>query len=268
VYLVKFACLAMPVATVPAVLESGKLSDAQLAKIEEALSQADPTRNLRQVWIAERVYTLELSRQILSTQQTMEFASEGGQGLPESWNPVFSYTPSAFLRQMTARLLRQQDSLIVAASKDWPEILDAMRQAEGQPPSQWFDLWAELMYSGPAGMVTMLAGGCGSTVRSAQVAVMAERFRLARGRLPRSLEELGQFAGRELPTDPFTGKDLVYVVQGDGFMVYSVGEEKNDIGGPSQKAPNPRNNNVPEQKNWGVEVRIRHTPATATSQAN
>ena len=91
-----------------------------------------------------------------------------------------------------------------------------------------------------------LFGRTAGDVRSAQVAVMVERYRLAKGRLPASLKELRDFVGHELPTDPFTGKDLVYKVQGKGFMVYSVGDNKVDDGGSFQ---------WPNKKDWGLAVR-------------
>jgi len=35
----------------------------------------------------------------------------------------------------------------------------------------------------------------------------------------------------KLPTDPFTGKDMVYKQAGDGFILYSVGYDLKDNGG-------------------------------------
>lgn len=67
----------------------------------------------------------------------------------------------------------------------------------------------------------------------ALVAVIAIlRFEADAGRLPESLDELVA-AGylRFVPIDPYSGKSLVYKVVGEGFELYSVGENFSDDGG-------------------------------------
>jgi len=68
-------------------------------------------------------------------------------------------------------------------------------------------------------------------LRTAQVAVAVERYRLAAGRLPDTLADLVPGYLDVVATDPFDGKDLRYKKLDVGFVVYSIGEDETDNGG-------------------------------------
>jgi len=68
-------------------------------------------------------------------------------------------------------------------------------------------------------------------LRAAQVALAVERFRLATGGLPDSLERLVPVYLETVPRDPFDGAPLRYRKLAPGFVVYSVGEDEKDDGG-------------------------------------
>jgi hypothetical protein len=53
------------------------------------------------------------------------------------------------------------------------------------------------------------------------------------GKYPENLEALVPNILSEVPTDPFTGKPLVYRREGEGFIVYSLGSNEKDDGGRS-----------------------------------
>ena len=65
-----------------------------------------------------------------------------------------------------------------------------------------------------------------------RLACAVEVYRIRRGRLPASLEELAPDILPELPRDPFTGRSYVYRVKpgGAGYLVYSVGSDGEDDG--------------------------------------
>jgi hypothetical protein len=66
--------------------------------------------------------------------------------------------------------------------------------------------------------------------RCAAAALAIERFRLASGRWPKSLEELRPKYLREVPRDPFDSKPLRFRRTNEGVAVYSVGENEKDDG--------------------------------------
>lgn len=227
-YLVKIACLALDVEAVATVLETGRLSDDQLAALDSALAEADPAKDLDQVWVGEQVYDLELFRNLI--RPSRELIPQEGTRLPEAAQPNLLASPA--LRLMVVDALRTCRQYAEAAEKDWPQALEAM-QAVARSRYGVFGLFSKI--EGPSFHAAfVLVGRALGGTRSARVAVMVERYRLGKGHLPTSLAELREFVGGDLPADPFTGKPLVYRVEGDGFAVYSVGDDKTDNGGPEK----------------------------------
>jgi hypothetical protein len=239
-HLVKVACVALDVDAVAAVLEAGRLSDRQLATLESALAEADPTRGLDQVWVAEQVYKLELFRTLIRPPKGL--IPQEGSPLPEAAPPGLLASP--VFRLMVVDALRTCARCAEAARLDWPQALEAM-QAVARSRHGVFGLFSEILGPSYENAFVLFARTVGC-VRSAQVAVMVERYCLAKRRLPASLQELRDFIGHDLPADPFTGKDLIYKVQRDAFSVYSVGEDKVDDGGLFQGR---------DRRDWGVSVR-------------
>ncbi len=68
-------------------------------------------------------------------------------------------------------------------------------------------------------------------LRCATAALAAERYRLAEGRWPASLEALVPRYLAAVPTDPFDGQPLRLKHLPDGLVVYSVGTDGTDDGG-------------------------------------
>lgn len=62
-------------------------------------------------------------------------------------------------------------------------------------------------------------------------ALAVERYRLAEGHLPKSLDNLVPAYMEIVPEDPFNGQSLRYRRLKTGFVIYSVGEDLSDNGG-------------------------------------
>ena len=79
-----------------------------------------------------------------------------------------------------------------------------------------------------------------ANLRCAATGIAVERFRLARGRWPDSLDEIPRSLLSAIPLDPFDGKPLKYVQRADGVTIYSIGLDEQDDGGtiPIGKATN------------------------------
>jgi len=67
--------------------------------------------------------------------------------------------------------------------------------------------------------------------RVTQAGLAIERYRLAEGHLPQSLDNLVPAFTQVVPQDPFNGESLRYLSLKNGFIVYSVGEDLSDDGG-------------------------------------
>jgi hypothetical protein len=67
---------------------------------------------------------------------------------------------------------------------------------------------------------------------AALTAIAIERYRRQQGEPPERLGALVPQFLPQLPVDPFDGQPLRYVVQPDQYLLYSVGQDRVDNGGP------------------------------------
>lgn len=74
-----------------------------------------------------------------------------------------------------------------------------------------------------------------TNLRVAQIAIAAERWRVAHGQLPEKLDQLIPQYIQKIPIDPFDGNRLRYKKTSEGFIVYSIGIDKIDDGGLNTK---------------------------------
>jgi type II secretory pathway pseudopilin PulG len=79
--------------------------------------------------------------------------------------------------------------------------------------------------------VVIKAGRCDAKIRAAQAALAVERYRLANDKLPTQLSDLVPGFLPAVPSDPFDGKPLRYKTLAKGYVVYSVGDDREDNGG-------------------------------------
>jgi hypothetical protein len=92
-------------------------------------------------------------------------------------------------------------------------------------------------------------------LRCAAAALAAERYRLARGSWPKSLDDLVPDYLPAVPADPFDGKPLRLARLPDGLVVYSLGPDGTDDGGKIDRShPGAPNTDVGFQL-WNVDQR-------------
>jgi hypothetical protein len=103
-------------------------------------------------------------------------------------------------------------------------------------------------------------------LRSALIAVAAERCRLKHGDWPATPAELVPAFLPELPIDPFDGQPLRYKRLPDGVVVYSVGPDGVDDGGQISAAPGQQPMTDVGIRWWDV-TRRRQAPPQPASDA-
>lgn len=81
--------------------------------------------------------------------------------------------------------------------------------------------------------------------RVAHTALAVERYRLAQGKLPQTLNELVPAYLDAVPVDPFDGQALRYKLLAKGYVVYSVGEDEIDDGGAERQKDKRRQDDSP-----------------------
>jgi hypothetical protein len=142
-------------------------------------------------------------------------------------SPGYMYELCGLLQWDELHYLRLMDRYVQTAQTAFPERIDAaleLRHALEHENSlyKFSRGWLRGM-NGPR--LILRDAVTAARLRTARVAIAAERFRLARGQLPRTLADLDPFGLRAMPTDPFNGRPLRYKRLPDGYTVYSVGED-------------------------------------------
>lgn len=94
-------------------------------------------------------------------------------------------------------------------------------------------------------------------LRCAETALAVERYRLAKGELPESLEDLVPVFMSVVPLDPFDGEPLRYIRRDEGgYTLYCIGDDWVDNGGLSQSQMAEQTGEAdPEDYDWPFTVR-------------
>jgi hypothetical protein len=230
-HLTKVACLAQTSGDVPVILESGSPSRPSLEKLQQALLEVEQAIDMKRVWLTERVYSMEIMRSLLGSQRELQADADNRPAMPEAWWPGLS---GPMFRWMATGTLRRYAEYIALTGPDWPANLAAAEAISARPQgSRWSQyLLADVLAPSLSRMVQLSARMVAS-LRCSRVAVLIELYRLDTGRLPDTLQDV-EAAGRvKLPDDPFTGKPLIYRKTTDGYLIYSLDDSRQDLGGPS-----------------------------------
>lgn len=93
-------------------------------------------------------------------------------------------------------------------------------------------------------------------LRSLAIACAIERYRMAQGRLPATLEDLMPAFLPSIPTDPLTGKPLCYKPsESRSYLIYGTGWDQTDNAGTSVTAI-AGFQKIADQADWGVLVKF------------
>ena len=94
-------------------------------------------------------------------------------------------------------------------------------------------------------------------LRSLATACAVERYRMAHGRLPATLEDLVPAFLPSIPTDPLTGKPLCYKPsESSSYLIYGTGWDQTDNAGSSVTALTGLSSRLENQADWGVLVKF------------
>jgi hypothetical protein len=201
----------------------GAFSDAQLASVQDALSQIDLHPAMAIATIGERVAGL----------QYFETPTD------DNLQPVPALVHQTWTSENPAQFMAMMREFLAAARSPWPQPLVLTREYDSLAVEQasvkaplGLGKWFSPSKSGGS-MRQNLIGAAreAARIRAAVVALAAVRFRQEAGRRPKTLEELVPAQLEKLPTDPFTGRSLHMQEKAGGLVVYSVGIDGADGGG-------------------------------------
>jgi hypothetical protein len=127
--------------------------------------------------------------------------------------------------------LRQRERLIRAAGQSWSQYAREfdLIQAQSEQLPEYRALICRLVSLSPSAYKSWLTKPP-TQLGNAQVALALRAYKAQHGRYPADLAALEQ-DGWKLPRDIFTGKPYHYHPVGNGFLIYSLGEDGKDDGG-------------------------------------
>jgi hypothetical protein len=235
--LVRIACLLMALDGTQHLLSNRELSTGQLDQLTSLLEQLNLRKSLRVVFLAERAMALSLYD--LPADSMSAMTQDDGAGFevsPTKYRLGMRILTSLGLLGADKRLvLETMDEAIELAALEGPEALQRYESLEKRvftelvrfPPRQFAMMSISGLGNVPARFATLEARR-----RAAAVAISVQRFRAANGgRVPESIQNLLAGFLPSIPQDPFDGAPLRYRLLEPGYVVYSVGPDREDNGG-------------------------------------
>jgi hypothetical protein len=229
----------------------GKWSETQLRELQLKLQRFDFPGDTERSLQAERVFfgtaMIEYVRRSSNKFRLMELF-EGNGGNSDSaplWSvgPLLAIAPNGWLcleERNYTRLFGEQLLPVIDLTnrvirpeqvREAQELI--RKRTQGSPAGNFLHhrLFAGLLLPS-LGKAAEKAAFAQTAVDLAKVACALERYRLAHGRLPDTLEQLRPQLMPALPHDLINGKDLVYQLKPEGhYVLYSVGWNDQDDGG-------------------------------------
>jgi hypothetical protein len=252
-YLVRLACLHVATQVIWEGLAQHAWSDAQLQTLQNRLQQYDVIADLKRSLTAERaagILTVELIRK-KGLGYLVKIGGPGGATPKDSFlaNLAGRFVPGGWYYQEQYNYCRlaqlQFDGAFDTSQRTVsPHQIRINTSAVRQelPEQPWGKLFlhhksiAALMSSSVPN-IPLKTAEAETVVDQAALACALERYRLANGRFPESLDALAPRFISPLPHDVINGQPLRYRRTDDGqFILYSVGwNEKDDGGTPGVK---------------------------------
>jgi hypothetical protein len=241
-HLVRIATLTIVLQGVREGLVRHSWNDAQLAAIEKYLASlnllADYKKNMR----GERAFNVEgldYYRRLgfnARPGEVYSMSDDGGVQQSPGLLDGMNLTPGGwYFQNMTAISRIHQDLTLAAVDEEKHRVYPAVANSwpkysitNGWSP---YNIFAKIL--APAfGSVPLKSARIQTYVDAARLAVALERYRLANGKLPDTLDALAPALLATIPTDVIDGKPLRYRPNADGsYVIYSIGWNQTDDGG-------------------------------------
>lgn len=221
-FLMGHSIASMGIESVGRLLEDCSLSDQQIAVLHTELLQVRNGLRLDRGLIGERCCLLDN----LIMSQSMGFGTA-----PARW--------SGLMDTNVLRAIEFYDQLEAVAKMDPEKRLKEYQKIQEESKQLSVLFFITRMLVPAVNSIAMIDLRRIAQMDCAITALEVERYRLAEGRLPETLEALVPKFIEAVPIDPFDGKPLRYKRLEKGYTIYSIGEDGEDNGGvPKGKVQN------------------------------
>lgn len=225
--LVRIACQGLAVSTLEHTINRIEFTDEQLVSLSKTLANAEDPSAMILAFIGERCAGLSIFKM---SSAKIPNVVDGGSSILAAV-PIALYKFSG-LADMDASIYLDLMSSYIEVTKLEPH----KRQEAANSVNAKFEKTSRIhillhLIMPALSRVIIVDIRSAAQLRTAQVGLAIERYRIATGRLPDSLAELSPAYLDVVPKDPFDGQDLRYKKLETGFVVYSIGEDGSDDGG-------------------------------------
>ena len=220
---IKTISLKMIYQDVYSLLKYGQPSPMSLEKLQDALSQTISGDSLERTFFTERVYQIEITRNLIPADIVSQYLKDKIVDLPEQIPAPASRFALMRYRLRSARFFRDIAGIIASARQPWPGPLDTIVNNAASAKTNSLAL--------SASVIVQLTTESLIDTRCAMLAVAIERYHRLNNELPGSLDDLLPAYIDSIPQDPFTGGKLMYNLDGEIYTVYSAGSNRLDDGG-------------------------------------
>jgi len=249
-HLVRIAMVSINLQTLREGLARHAWSDTQLAALEKELGAIDLLAEYNVAMRGERAFgvgTLDYMLRQRSQLKLSDITGEPGDA------KMLSLMPAGWFYQNMLTISRMHQDFILTAvdEKAHRVLVDRVTELDqetdnlGRARFRPYKIFAAMLF--PAiSKATIKTARMQTLVGAAQVVCALERYRLANGKFPETLEALKpQFIG-QVPSDVIDGKPLRYRPTPEGgYVLYSVGWNQTDDGGePAWKTDKERSLDV------------------------
>jgi type II secretory pathway pseudopilin PulG len=232
--LVRISCRGIATRQAERVLAQGEPSEDALRRFQELLEKEEPEPLLLIAVRGERagmdrlMGTIQSGKTKMSARDLFITARFGEQSAPSFGDDLTLWTPGSYKSQRAA-MLRYMNRAVELAKLPAEQRHAPFQQLEATLKDQ--PVLVRLLVPAMS-KVSDFAQRSQAQLRCAIVAVAAERYRLAKGPWPGTLDVLKE-AGyvRGTMSDPYDGQPLRWLRLDDGVEVYSIGPDGEDNGG-------------------------------------
>jgi hypothetical protein len=234
--MVRIALYQMALASVRTAAESFPPDDEIAARLAPLIAAADDLQPVLLAYNGEHLFFGEWLFDQNNAQRLIQDAMDvGGPGLePRYLAWLLSYRPARQAEHAAyLRVLKQStDDLSLPLSK-----APCTPEPERTMQDRWYG--GVLHSFAPAfSRVRVTTAKLQANARVTQTGLALHRHKAAHGAYPATLAEVDPQFLAETLLDPFTGQPLVYRTDGDGFILYSLGENLADDGGAEETPDN------------------------------
>jgi hypothetical protein len=227
--LVRIAIAGQAIHSLETIVSHIELTPEQFQAVDETLERMEARLRLAQSVRCERAMLLTGMDSIAENPEDLGMIANGSPAVQ-----VLSLTGMGPLRlRDEAFMLRLMSGFADVVDAPGPDGKSAIRQFEASLQPSFQHVLSRLLAPTilPAREAAMRLR---QRLVNARIGIRLQRFRIAHGNLPQSLDDLIDDKLLTIPNDLYSGKPPIFRALPDGFVVYSVGDNGSDDGGGEQ----------------------------------